>query len=129
MSVISGFHHVALTVRDLATSAEWYRTVLGLEELFREDGEQRQAVIFGFPGGGHAVGLVAHRRGAAGFDPTVTGLDHLAFTVPTRSDLEVWVERLEDKGVAHSGIIDVPPGAILNLKDPDGIALAFFWDR
>jgi catechol 2,3-dioxygenase-like lactoylglutathione lyase family enzyme len=35
MSVISGFHHVALTVRDLATSAEWYRTVLGLEELFR----------------------------------------------------------------------------------------------
>ena len=79
MSVIVGFHHVALTVRDLATSAEWYRTVLGLEELFREDGEQRQAVIFGFPGGGHAVGLVTHRRGAAAFDPTVTGLDHLAF--------------------------------------------------
>ncbi len=35
MSVIVGFHHVALTVRDLATSAEWYQTVLGLEELFR----------------------------------------------------------------------------------------------
>ena len=98
MSVIVGFHHVALTVRDLATSAEWYRTVLGLEELFREDGEQRQAVIFGFPGGGHAVGLVTHRRRAAAFDPTVTGLDHLAFTVPTRSDLEVWLERLEAKG-------------------------------
>ncbi len=116
-------------VRDLATSAEWYRTVLGLEELFREDGEQRQAVIFGFPGGGHAVGLVTHRRGAAAFDPTVTGLDHLAFTVPTRSDLEVWLERLEQRGIAHSGIIDVPSGAILNFKDPDGIALAFFWDR
>ena len=129
MSVFFGFHHVSLTVRDLATSAEWYRTVLGLEELFREDGEQRQAVIFGFPGGGHAVALVTHRRGAAAFDPTVTGLDHLAFTVPTRSDLEVWLERLEQRGIAHSGIIDVPPGAILNFKDPDGIALAFFWDR
>ncbi len=48
MSVISGFHHVSLTVRNLATSAEWYRTVLASEELFREDGEQRQAVILVF---------------------------------------------------------------------------------
>ena len=90
---------------------------------------KRQAVIFGFPGGGHSVGLVAQRRGAGAFDPTVTGLDHLAFTVPTRSDLEAWVEHLEKKGITHSGIIDVPPGGILNFKDPDGIALAFFWDR
>lgn len=57
--------------------------MLGLEELFREDGDQRQAVIFGFPGGGHAVGLVSHRRDAAPFNPVVMGLDHLAFTVPT----------------------------------------------
>ncbi len=75
------------------------------------------------------MGLVTHRRGAAAFDPTVTGLDHLAFTVTTRSDLEVWLERLEQKGIAHSGIIDMPPGAILNFKGPDDIALALFWDR
>jgi hypothetical protein len=29
----------------------------------------------------------------------------------------------------HSGPIEVPPGEILNLKDPDGITLALFWDR
>ena len=129
MSAISGFHHVSLTVRDLTTSADCYRAVLGLEELFREDAEQRQAVIFGFPGGGPAVGLVAHRGAGTAFDPTVIGLDHLAFTVPTRAALEVWAERLEREGVTPSGITDVPPGAILNFKDPDGIALALFWDR
>jgi hypothetical protein len=25
--------------------------------------------------------------------------------------------------------IDIPHGGILNFKDPDGIALSFFWDR
>ena len=29
----------------------------------------------------------------------------------------------------HSGAVEVPPGAILNFEDPDGIALALFWDR
>ena len=129
MSVLNGFHHVALTVTDLARSAEWYRDVLGLEELFREEGEQRQAVIFRFPGGGHAVGLVAHGDAGRPFSPTVTGLDHVAFTVPTRPELDLWAERLRQHGVPNSGVIDIPPGAILNFKDPDGIALSMFWDR
>jgi hypothetical protein len=33
------------------------------------------------------------------------------------------------EAVVHSPIIDVGPVAILNLKDPDGIALSLFWDR
>jgi hypothetical protein len=40
-----------------------------------------------------------------------------------------WAARLDSFGVEHSGPIEVPPGEILNLKDPDGIALALFWDR
>lgn len=31
MPVISGYHHVGLSVTDLAKSTEWYRTVLELE--------------------------------------------------------------------------------------------------
>ena len=57
------------------------------------------------------------------------GLDHFSFAVERRADLDAWAQRLDDEGVVHSGVIDVPPGAILNLKDPDGIALAIFWDR
>lgn len=130
MHDIAGLHHAALSVADLDASTRWYREVLGLEEVFREPGDHRRAVVLALPGAGAVVGLVEHRRdGRAGFDPATIGLDHLAFTIGTRADLEVWAERLTDRGVEHSGVIEIPPGAIVNLKDPDGIALALFWDR
>ncbi len=129
MTVLRGFHHVALTVRDLAVSSQWYREVLGLEEMFREESEHRRAVVFRFPGGGHAVGLVQHASNLGGFHAERTGLDHLAFSVPSREDLEDWARVLDESQVNHSGVIDVPPGSILNFTDPDGIALALFWDR
>ena len=82
------------------------------------------------PGGEPIVGLVQHGPARNDrFDPTVVGLDHLAFRVGSRQELATWAARLDERGVAHSGPIDVPPGAILNFKDPDGIALACFWDR
>lgn len=130
MDHLADFHHVALTVADLDVSAAWYSQVLGFEELFREYGEERRACVMRFADGGHSVGLVEHRPGNADpFDPTRCGLDHLAFTVSSREQLDRWAERLTAAGVGHSGVIDVPPGGILNFKDPDGLALALFWDR
>jgi glyoxylase I family protein len=130
MTELVGFHHVAVTVSDVDASADWYATVLGFEELFREADDDRRACVMRFPGGTNGVGLVQHgANDGTAFDPTRLGLDHLAFTVATREDLEQWAQRLTAAGIAHSGAIDIPPGAILNFKDPDGIALALFWDR
>lgn len=58
----------------------------------------------------------------------VRGLDHLAFTVASLDELHRWANRLTAAGIAHSGFIDMPRGAIVNFKDPGGIALAFFCD-
>src|ERR1700756_86684 len=130
MTELDSFHHVALTVTDLDASIEWYGTVLGFEERFREEGDDRRACVMGFRGGGTSVGLVEFGSGSGDrFDPARTGLDHFAFTVGRRAGLDEWAGRLSDAGIDHSGVIDVPPGAILNFKDPDGIALALFWDR
>lgn len=127
---LAGFHHIALTVRDLEASASWYERVLDLRELFREEGERRRAVVFRFAAGANAaVGLVWHAGTTGSFDPVNVGLDHVSFMVRQREDLDGWARRLDDEGVAHSGVVDVPPGAMLNFKDPDGIALALFWDR
>jgi glyoxylase I family protein len=130
MTQLEGFHHVAVTVTDRDRSARWYAEVLGFEEEFREEADHRRACVMRFPGGSYSVGLVEHVPGdASGFDPRRLGLDHLAFTVATRDDLDWWARRLTDAGVTHSGPIDIPPGAILNFDDPDGVKLALFWDR
>jgi catechol-2,3-dioxygenase len=127
---LTAFHHVALTVRDLDASAAWYTDVLGLSEVFREQRDGRKAAIMRFPAGGYCVALVEHTgTGADRFDPTRPGLDHLAFTVGSRNDLVHWAARLAEAAVTHTGPTDIATGAIVNLKDPDGTALAFFWDR
>jgi glyoxylase I family protein len=127
---LDAFSHLALSVRDIDASAAWYEDVLGFVELFREDGPSLRGRVFRFGAGGLALGLTQHLdHEDAGFDPTRTGLDHAAFRVDRPEDLDVWLARLTERGVEHSGLQEVPPGTFLNFKDPDGIALAFFCPR
>lgn len=102
--------------------------VLGFEELFREEGPDRRACVMRFPGGGYSIGVIEHAGAGGAFDVHQVGLDHVAFAVESRAELERWEQRLADRGVEHSGVVDTPAGAILNFKDLDGIALALFWD-
>ncbi len=62
------------------------------------------------------------------FRPDRTGLDHAAFSVGGREDVDAWVERLDAAGIGHSGPIDIALGAILNFADPDGIQLSIFYE-
>lgn len=127
---LSAVHHVALTVADLDTSAAWYTQVLGMREVRREQREGRRAAIMRFPSGGYSVALVQHTPTQTGrFDPTRAGLDHLAFTVNSRHELDRWVDRLAAAKVIHSGPTSIPTGAVANFKDPDGTALSLFWDH
>lgn len=126
---LTGLHHVALTVTSLERSVAWYTSVLGLEELFRETGDVRNASVLGFTNGAFAVGLVQHAGSDPGFDPRTIGLDHVSFSVAHEEDLHDWAVRLDAAGIEHSGVVEVPPGAIVNFEDPDGIALSIFWDR
>ncbi|CAN5535371.1 hypothetical protein BH20ACT2_BH20ACT2_13620 [soil metagenome] len=54
---------------------------------------------------------------------------HLAFAVGSSKELRRWAERFTAAGVSHEGVTEIPPGATLNFKDPDGIAVALLWDR
>lgn len=121
--------HIAFTVRDLDASVPWYRDVFELDEIRRERSDDRSAVILGSPASQFQIGLVQH-RGAdeRRFDPTTVGLDHAAWSVETRDELDAWERALTAKDVEHSPIADVGPVSVLNFKDPDGIALSLFWD-
>jgi glyoxylase I family protein len=130
MESLSGLHHIALTVSDLDNSVAWYTDVLGIVEQFRESRPTRNAAVLRATSGAWSVGLVEHVGSPApAFSPIVTGLDHFAFSVASQDEMRQWARHLDAHRVEHSGPIEIPPGEILNFKDPDGIAVALFWDR
>ncbi len=129
MATLNGLHHVALSVKDLDASAAWYRDLLGLEEDLRLESEERCSLVLRLPGTSQQVGLVEHRSGGQGFAPQNLGLDHVAFAVASGEEMRAWAARLHERGVASSGVIETPFGAMLFFADPDGIALALFWVR
>lgn len=125
---ISGINHVAVTVRDLEVSRPWYHALLGTDPVLDEDTDAGfHHVVWAF-GDGTLFGIHQHDRPADGasFSEFQTGLDHIGFGCADRAELEQWVQRLDEIGVAHGGIVDAHYGSGLSFRDPDGVALEFF---
>lgn len=131
----SGIHHFSPTVSDVEASAAWYAEVFGLERLDRlaphhGDEEGGYAVLLVDPRTGFLIGLHHHAEAIDGaFDERRVGLDHIAWAVPERTDLDRWAAWLDDLGVAHSGVIDKQGAStysVVVFRDPDNIQLELF---
>ena len=116
---IAGFSHLQLLVRDFEASKRWYTTVLGLEEKTSGISDGRPYALLSHRPS--KVGLVLQT--SAGPLGEHLGIDHVAFAAPDRESLEKFVARLDEMGVDHPGIADVPEGASLVLTDPDGVGV------
>jgi catechol 2,3-dioxygenase-like lactoylglutathione lyase family enzyme len=129
---ITGRLEVNLSVRDPQRSAAWYAGVLGMQQRYdfaSPDGRMRYICLVE-PGSGLVLCLVGHADNPGEeFSEFRTGLDHLEFLVERRDDLREWAERLDELGIAHSGVkeLDYTPNAMLTFRDPDNIQLEFFW--
>jgi catechol 2,3-dioxygenase-like lactoylglutathione lyase family enzyme len=66
------------------------------------------------------------RPGHGAFSEFRTGLDHIAFAVSSRDELEAWQDRLAEKGIPFSPIAESPIGTLVVLRDPDNIQLEFW---
>jgi catechol 2,3-dioxygenase-like lactoylglutathione lyase family enzyme len=134
MPPITGIHHFGLTVRDVEASAAWYQKVLGFTRVgdFAAADGARRKVFLRHEGLGVRLGLTQHLHGhPEPFDETVVGLDHLAFRVERREDLDAWAEHLDEHRVTRSPIAaanSVPGAAVLVFRDPDNIQLEVFTD-
>ena len=73
------------------------------------------------------LGVRQYREGSGDrFDERRTGLDHVAFGVSSRADLDDWARELDARGVAHEPVADTPIGSLLVFRDPDNIQLEFW---
>lgn len=124
MPSITGAHHVAFTVQDVETSSRWYQDLFGMHELMRFDDDTVRARVLAHADSGWIIGLreyPGHEDGT--FSEFRTGLDHIAFTVSSRSELEAWQELLAEKGVVFTPIAETPIGTVIVVRDPDHIQL------
>ena len=130
-------HHLALTVRDLDASVEWYGRVFGVRHALdvpHAGGVGRLLIDDAWQ-----LMIVLHRHDASTgemFRETRTGLDHIGLVLPSRQDLLAWQSHLEAHGVARaetadrpltqSPIVDESYGSVLVFRDPDNIQLELF---
>ena len=127
MPSMQGTSHLALTVNDPRASIEWYEKVFGGARVPMTD-EPGHLVIGLLTPDGFFIGLPGHGTTPEGdrFSEFRVGLDHIAFRCADRAGVEEWEKHLNDVGVEHSGIKDVPYGSVLTFRDPDNIQLEFY---
>lgn len=132
--MIGGIHHLGLTVRDVDASATWYVDVLGFRRVggFESPDGARRKAFLRHDGLQARLGLTQHRGGGQEvFDETRVGLDHLAFVVADRAELDAWSTRLTAAAVVHSPVApanSIPGAAVLVFRDPDNIQIELFVD-
>ena len=126
----SSVAHVRLTVTDIDRSRQFYDSVFGWDvavELPKDaDEETREQLSFLFGGVIYDIGdsLIGLRPVAEDqFNEDRTGLDHLAFNLASRAELDSAAKHLDGLGIAHEPVKDIGQGFILEFRDPDDIAL------
>ena len=76
---------------------------------------------------GFAVTVMSHdATGTDRFDETRVGLDHLAFGVADRAELDEWVAHFNEMGVENTGVIEAHYGDTVVFRDPDNTQLELF---
>jgi glyoxylase I family protein len=122
--------HIRLTVTDIDRSRTFYEDVFGwpvnLEVPADADDATRERLAFLFGGVIYNVGdsRVGLRPGADDtFDEDRTGLDHIAFRVGSKAELDEAAQHLDSLGIAHEPVKDIGVMYILEFRDPDNIAL------
>jgi len=127
MPSITGGHHIALTVSDADRSAEWYCSLLNMQVALKGDSEDVKFRVLAHLESGWVLGVRQYPgHHADGFNEYRTGLDHFAFGVATRAELEQWQKELSSRGITFTPITETPIGWVIVFRDPDNIQLEFW---
>lgn len=113
---------VALAVADLERSLSFYEQILGCVVLAHS---RSKAVI----GSERPLLLLSEQRDAPRRPERSTGLYHVAFLLPSRTDLACTLRHLLDSGYPPERMEDHGISEALYLSDPDGNGIELYRDR
>ena len=112
-----GLSHIAVKVRNLKQTEDFYVGVLGLKVAFRHPPKM---IFLTTPGSGDLLNFVKDSRRAAGNQ----GLEHLGFKV-TAAALKRMEKKCKDNGVAIEGRRGK---SAVYISDPNGYQIEYYCD-
>lgn len=115
--------HVVLTVHDLDKVGDYYRRVVGLHDLRRDDGTLTLGA------GGRTLLELRRDVAARPHSAREAGLFHTAFLLPTRADLGRWIAKAIEERIPVQGLSDHIVSEALYLSDPEGNGIEIYVDR
>ena len=123
---VARLNHAVLFVRDAERAAEFYTRLFGFEVVGRELGGQAIFLRSPIEGNHHDLGLFSVGPDARNAPPGSVGLYHLAWEVPTLTDLAAARDLLAEAG-ALGGASDHGVSKSLYGRDPDGNEFEIMW--
>lgn len=122
-----GVHHITLTGADRQTSIDFWEGVLGMPFVFDQPNLDNpdEGHLYFDPGDGRLITVFTNetRKANRRRTPTEPGcVHHLAFNV-SRASFTQAAQRLEERGIGHSGVKDRGFMDSIYFKDPLGLLI------
>src|SRR6266850_3971928 len=122
-----GVHHITITGADRQTSIDFWEGVLGMPFVFEQPNldNASESHLYFDPGDGRLITVFSNEERTA--DPERTPTDpgcvhHLAFAL-SQATFKQAVERLDERGIRHSGVKDRGFMDSIYFTDPLGLLI------
>ncbi len=122
-----GVHHITLVGADRQTSIDFWEGVLGMPFVFEQPNLDRpsESHLYFDPGDGRLITVFSNDDRAAEPERTSTdvgAVHHIAFSV-SKASFDQAVERLDERGIRHSGVKDRGFMDSIYFEDPLGLLI------
>ncbi|UQW97226.1 ring-cleaving dioxygenase [Rummeliibacillus sp. G93] len=127
MYKIAGHHHISMITKSANKNNHFYRHVLGLRRVkltVNQDDASMYHLFFGDKTGSPGTELSFFEIPPAGKTHRGTNaITRIGLLVPSEDSLHYWQSRLDENGVAHSGVVTYAGRPALKFEDPEGLRL------
>jgi catechol 2,3-dioxygenase-like lactoylglutathione lyase family enzyme len=122
-----GVHHITLVGADRQTSIDFWEGVLGMPFVFEQPNLDRpvESHLYFDPGDGRLITIFTNEERDVDSDRTPTGtgcVHHVAFALSQATFAQA-VERLDERGISHSGVKDRGFMDSIYFEDPLGLLI------